>query len=472
VRPIFFETVIVGLVAALLALLVTALTFELLLRQVPPAAYGSAHVRLDFRVVVFAVALGIVAGIVFAVVPAWRCARLDVQALVQGRRAGRWHRHGTFGQPMIAVQVGVAIVLVSGAAIAGRSLVSVLRVPLGFSPDNLIAINARPDAGKPADFREFYERSVETLSRRSDVTAASAGGSIPTDGFRAAENVEVSGGQRPVDVLHVLPGYFETIGIPLVRGRLLTREDMRGGVDAAVVAESAARALFPDQNAVGATFRSRQGRHFTIVGVVGDVQRSLSRQMPPPAYVFPPRDTSRSMTIVARMRSPGPHVLAEVRREIAALAPGSPVTGVWWSDAIDTLASYRNPRFQTLVLGAFAVLALVLTVMGVFAAVTFVVAARTREMGVRLALGAPPRSLVSLVLRQAVTPVAAGILAGLLATPWLRRVAEAQLFEVNTRDPLTLAAAVITVAAAAVVAAYLPARHATRVDPIEALRAE
>jgi putative ABC transport system permease protein len=472
VRPIFFETMIVGIAAALLALLVTALMFELLLRQVPPAAYGSANIQFDIRVAVFAIGLGVLAGFVFAVVPSWWCARLDVQALVRGRRAGRWRRHGTLGQPMIAVQVGVAIVLVFGAVIAGRALVSVLRVPLGFSPDNLIAINARPDELSTADFRGFYERSVETLRRRSDVMAAGAGGSVPTDGFRAAENVETSGHQRPVDVLHVLPGYFETIGMPLLRGRLLTREDMRGGFNGAVVAESAAQALFPEQDPVGATFRSRQGRHFTVVGVVGDVQRSLSRHMPPPAYVFPPRDTTRGMTIVARMRNRGPQALDDIRRDIAALAPGSPVTGVWWSDSIDSLASYRNPRFQTLVLGAFAGLALVLTAMGIFSVVTVVVATRTREMGVRLALGAPPRSLVGLVLRQAVTPVAIGILAGLVTTRWLRRVAEAQLFEVNARDPFTLAGAAFIVAAAAVVAAYLPARHATRVDPIDVLRAE
>jgi len=194
--------------------------------------------------------------------------------------------------------------------------------------------------------------------------------------------------------------------------------------------------------------------------------------MPPAAYVFPPRDTTRGMTIVTRMRSPVPHALADIRREIAALAPGSPVTAVWWSDSIDALGAYRNPRFQTLVLGTFAVVAPLLTAMGIFAALTFVVAARTREMGVRLALGASPRSLVSLVLRQAFTPVAVGILAGLLATQWLKRVAEAQLFGVNARDPLTLAAAVVAVAAAAFVAAYLPARHATRVDPIDVLRVE
>ena len=471
VRPILFETLIVGIIAAVLALLGTAITFDLLLRQVPPAAYGSATIQLDFRVAVFAVALGILAGVVFAVVPSWWSARLDVQALVQGRRAAGRRRHGAFGQPMIAAQVGLAIVLVFGAVIAGRAFVSVLHVPLGFSPEDLIAINARPDSSQPPELRGFYERAIETLSQRADVVAAGAGGSIPMDGFRAPDAVEIAGGQRPVDVLHVLPGYLETIGMRLVRGRLLTRDDVRGG-DAAVLSESAARALFPGRDAVGARFRSRQGRQFTIVGVVGDVQRSVSQKLDPPAYVIPPQDTNRGMTLVARMRTRGPRTLAEIRHGIGALAPGTPVTGVWWSDSIDALTAYRNPRFQTLVLGAFAVLALSLTALGIFAAVAFAVAARTREMGVRLALGAPPRSLVRLVVRQAVTPVVVGILLGLVATQLLRRIAEAQLFEVNARDPLTLAAAVVTVAVAALVAAYLPARHATRVDPIGVLRTE
>jgi putative ABC transport system permease protein len=469
VRPIFFETLIVGIAAALLALLVTALAFDMLLRQVPPGAYGGVAIGLDFRVALFAVMLGILAGFCFAVLPAWWSARLDVRALVDGRPARE--QRGAFGQSMIAAQVGLAIVLVFGAVIASRAFVSVLRVPLGFSPDNLIAINTRP-AGAEPDMRAFYMRAVEALASRVDVAAASAGGSVPMDGFGAFEQAELSGSQRPVDVLHVLPGYFETIGISLVRGRLLTSDDLRNNVDAAVIAESAARALFPDGDAVGATFRSRQGRRFTIVGVVSEVQRSLSRQLAPPAYALPPQDTTRGMTIVARMRSRGPRTLEDVRRQIIALTPGTPVSGEWWSDSINAQTEYRNPRFQTMVLGTFAVLGLVLTALGIFAAITFVVAARTREMGVRLAIGAQPRSLVRLVVRQALTPVVAGILAGVIATQWTRRISEAQLFEVNTRDPVTLIAAVITVTVAALVAAYLPARHVTRVDPIRVLRAE
>lgn len=472
VRPIFFETLIIATAAAVLGLIVTALTFDVLLRQVPPIAYGSAAVHIDFRVVTFALALGLGGGFGFAIVPAWSSATLDVQALVQGRRAGGRRRHGVFARPMIAAQVALAIVLVFGAVIAARAFVSVLRVPLGFVPEGLIAINVRPQGQNAPPLRAFYTRAVETLARRADVLSAAAGGSVPMDGFAGAEVVETSGNQRSADVLHVLPGYFETIGMSLISGRLLSWDDVQSGAGVAVLSESATRALFPGRDPVGATLRSRQGRSFTVVGIVADVQRSLSRKLDPPAYVIPLADTTRGMTLVARVRSRGPHTLAQIRREIGALAPDTPVTAVWWSDSIDALTDYRNPRFQTLVLGSFAALALGLTALGIFAVVAFVVAARTREMGVRLALGAQPHSLVMLVVRQALAPVAAGLLAGLVAAQWLRRLAEAQLFEVNARDPATLAAAAITVTAAALVAAYVPARHASRVDPIVVLRAE
>jgi putative ABC transport system permease protein len=148
------------------------------------------------------------------------------------------------------------------------------------------------------------------------------------------------------------------------------------------------------------------------------------------------------------------------------------VTGVWWSDAMDEQTAYRNPRFQTLVLGTFAGLALGLTALGVFGVVTSAVARRMREMAVRLAVGAPPRSLIVLVLRQLLPPLIAGIVIGLAATQGLRRIAESQLYEVNARDPLILSAAVFTVCLAAVVAAYLPARFAGRVDPVVALRCD
>jgi putative ABC transport system permease protein len=468
VRPIIFETLIVGTAAALLAMTVTALTFDLLLRQVPPVAYGNVTISFDVRVAVFAMTLGILAGLFFAVLPAWWSARLDGRALVHGRSSGE-RRRGGFG-PMIVAQVALAIVLVFGAVITGRAFVSVLLIPLGFSPDRLIVLNARP-AGVNPNLHDFYARAVDMLSRRADVLAASAGASIPPDGFRASEQAEPSGSDRPLDIIHVLPGYFETLGIPLIKGRLLTRDDVGSG-DVAVVSASAAAALFPDGNVLGATFRSRAKRQFTVVGVVGDVQRSVSRQLAAPAYALPPRDTNRGMTIVARVRAHGPRTLDDIRREIAALTPGAPVVAQWWSAAVADQAGYRNPRFQTLVLTTFAVIGLALTGLGIFGAVAFAVAVRAREMGVRLALGAQPRGLMWLVIREALAPVAIGTLGGLVATRSLGHVAEAQLIGVDARDPLTLVAVVVTVGAAASLAAYLPARHVTRGDPIDALRTE
>jgi putative ABC transport system permease protein len=211
-----------------------------------------------------------------------------------------------------------------------------------------------------------------------------------------------------------------------------------------------------------------------VVGIVGDVRRSLSRALDPPAYVVPPDDTNRGLTLVARMRVRQAGTLADLRWTLTGLAPDTPVTGVWWSDSISVLTAYRTPRFQLLVLGTFAVLALGLTGLGIFAAVAGAVALRTRELGVRLALGASPRSLVRFAVGRALVPIATGVVFGLIATEWLRRVAVASLFQldVSTGAALTLGAAVTVVASAALVAAYVPARRASRIDPVMVLRAE
>jgi putative ABC transport system permease protein len=185
-------------------------------------------------------------------------------------------------------------------------------------------------------------------------------------------------------------------------------------------------------------------------------------------------DAIRLLTVVARVR-PGSrtaNVLSAIRREVAGMAPGNTVTASWWGEEIAGATAYSNPRFQAIVLGGFGVLALGLTAIGVFGIVAFLVAARTREMGIRLAIGASPGSLIRLIVGEALPPLAVGLAAGLLATRWLAGFAEAQLFDVDTRDPLTLGLAAATVVASALAAAYLPARRGARVDPVVVLRTE
>jgi len=468
VRLVTCEALLIGLVGSALALVVTYLTFDLLLKQVPPIAYGRAPVGVDLRVFAFGAALGVIAALAVAAVPAWRSTRFDVQFLVQQRDAVRSR---SFGRPMVAIQVAMAVVLVFGAAVTARALLSVLQVPLGFSPDRIATIGIAP-ALRGVALQDFYLRAFEALSRRADVVSVGAATSLPLSSAVADQAVAVNGVRhRSVAIYHVLPGYFETLEMPLRRGRLLDVNDARSGALVAVLSEAAVRALFPDRDPIGASVSTPSGGTFTVVGVVADIRRSLEQESTHPVYVLP-HEAIRMMTMVVRTRSIGAATLADLKRDVAALSPNSPVGAAWWSESIAALTAYRNPRFQTVVLGSFAALALVLTATGILGVVSFLIATRTRELGIRIAIGATPASLVGMMLRQTLMPVGIGLIAGLIATRWAGRLAEAQLFKVDVSDPATLVAASATVLLTAVIAAYFPARRAGKIDPVATLRAD
>jgi hypothetical protein len=242
-------------------------------------------------------------------------------------------------------------------------------------------------------------------------------------------------------------------------------------INVAVVSESAARLLFPGRDAVGGSFENRSGHRFDVVGVVADVVKSLQRETGPEVYYIP-RDALRGATLMARARRANAAMLPQVRRQLAALAPGTVVTTEWWADTIAGTTAYRNPRFQTLVLSAFAVIALVLIAVGIWTIVSFIAATRARELGIRLAMGAEASALIALLVRQTLVPVVAGLIAGGFATRWFSQLMKAQAANVETRDPALLAGAIVTIVAAATLAAYIPARRGSRVNPIVVLRAE
>jgi predicted permease len=393
-----------------------------------------------------------------------------VQTLVSGR-----HRHGRainrLGRPMLAAQVAFAIILVFGAGIATRAFVHVLRTPLGFNPENVMKVSVSPPRGT-ANLPEFYRRVLDTLARRPDVIAAGAAGAVPLGGAGFWSSITRPESKRRVaGVVHALPGYFPAAGIDLVRGRLLTWDD-GVGAPGTVLSESAARALFPDVDPLGQVLDSGSGESWRVVGIVRDVRSSLDRESEPPVYVIPTGRTT-VMPVLARMRGRHEAARTDVRRELALAVPDAFLISTgWWTDSIHGLTAFKNPRFQTLVLTSFAAMALAVTALGVFGVVTFLVATRTREMGIRVAVGASAGSLVGLIVRQALWPVVVGLLVGLLATRWAAQLAHAQLFEVETDDPVTLGLAVVVVLVAALIAAYLPARRASRIDPLIVLRAE
>jgi putative ABC transport system permease protein len=355
-----------------------------------------------------------------------------------------------------------------------------LQTPLGFSPNDVLSISMVPPSGEP-DRQAYYERVVRALADRADVVAASAAGSTPFSGQFPDEGVVAANGSPlPAGIVHALPGFFAVAGIPLRAGRVSTLEDARADPDVAVVSESAARVLFGRSDPLGARVRNRSGREYRVIGVVGDVTHALSggaTSVPPPVYVIPGEST-RALTVVARVRHRNAGSLAAIAADLRPLAADSPPRVEWWADRIAADHAYRDPRFQMIVLGSLAGLALGLTALGIASVVAYLVSARTREIGVRVAVGAPPGSLVRLIVGQSLLPVVAGVVAGLGLAQVLRGFIAAQLASANTpaaietHDPALLIAAAGTVAAAALAAAYLPARRASRIDPTDALRAE
>jgi len=468
VRPLIFEALIIGSVGAVLAVLLTAAGFSALLEQVPSAAYGNARVGIDLRVGLMSLALGLAGGVVFAVMPAMRAARVDVLAILQSR-VGRARTPWRAGRVLLAGQVALAVVLVLGAAIAARAFVSVLRTPLGFDPDRVVQLDVAAPRGT-TDFAGHYRRVVDQLAARPDVVAAGATGTPPMGGWGAWSGIVRPGTkERIASLVHTYPGYFEAIGAAPVAGRTLRWEDAGTGV---VLTEGAARAIFGDAPALGQIVDTGGTGALRVVGIVPAQRMSLADDVAAltHAHTVPAGRTSLAV-VYAKMRARDESVLRTLRRDLAGVASGSPISARWWTDSLASGSSFRDPRFQAMVLGSFAAIAIGLTALGVFGIVAFLVASRRREMGVRLAIGAEPRALVRLMVWQALVPVGVGLAAGLLSANWAARWAESRFVRLDTSDPWTLVIAAAVVIAATTLAALVPARRAARIDPTVVLKA-
>jgi predicted permease len=466
VRPILFETLLIASAATVLATAATALVSDVLIREVPRVVYGRAFAGFDFRVAAFAWLVGISAGLMFAVAPAWSATRMDVQALIR-KGPGRGHRSRRRIVPMIAAQVALAIALVAGALTAARAFVAVLNEPLGFDPDNVAALRVQPRLDGPAT-RDFLMRVVEALGQHPDVVAIGIGSSRPFDRIGGADRA--GEGTDLFPVAHVLPGYWEALGMRLRQGRFPDSGSSATGLEPVVMTRSAAQVLFQGRSPIGDTVTIRK-RLAEVVGVVDDVMTDFDD--PRPWIYLVPHDFLQLSTIVVKTRARRAEILADLRRRVVAMTPPSePVTAKWLEESIGSHAGYRNPRFQAVVLGTFGVLALGLAALGTAAIVAAVVASRNREMGVRIATGASPRSLVRLVVAETFASIVVGLGGGIAATLLLERLAAARIADLEAISIDAIGVAVLLVLGAGLMAAYLPARRAGRVDPIVVLRAE
>jgi putative ABC transport system permease protein len=458
-------------------------------RGLPPLQFPRVEeVRLDGVVLLFTAGIAIATGLLCGIVPALRASRVDLQEAVKaaGQRASAAVSTRRLSDTFVVVQFALSLVLLAGAGLLLRSYQQLLRVELGYRTDNVLTARVSlpyPRYGTDTVVRTFYDGLLERVRAIPGVRAAGVASRIPLSGGNPQDNVVAEGREpkpgEPVlvaNIRHVSPGYFEAIGTPLLRGRAFEPTDDGRSTRVAVVDEAFARHFWPTENAIGKRF-AHQGdttsqRWVTIIGVVANVKHNRVDERPDlQVYESLAQRTTWNNTIVVRASIQPELLVAQLRRAVAASDPTIPLFQVrTMRSAVDQSLSPR--RVTNTLLGGFAIVALILAVIGIYGVMALSVSGRTKEFGIRLALGAQPANVRSIVLRHGLLLAGVGVGIGLAGALGVTRFLRSLLFNVSPVDWVTFAGGVVVLSAAALVACYLPARRATRADPIVVLRTE
>jgi putative ABC transport system permease protein len=488
IRQLLTESLLIGVLGGLLGLALASFGTETLIALQARGLPRTSEIRLDGRVLAFAASLAIGTGLLFGLVPALLMARrATAQSLREGGRGLLRGRGGRLRGALVIGEIALAMMLLAGAGLLIRSFNQLRQVDPGFHTRNALTFRlalpeaAYADAGRRT---RWYGDLLARLAGLPGVEAAGAVTALPLSGSRWNFSFEVDGrpklpsAQQPTLETRVATlDYFGAIGLPLLRGRTFATADRDGAPQVVLLSEAAARRHFPGEDPIG--------RHITlgwgdgekkaggeIVGIVGDVKElGLGEASPPQIYLPYAQQPVRSMTVVLRTSVPPLGLAPGVRRIVAELDPSLPIARLRSLDEVMS-RSLSEPRFYTLLLGAFAGSALLLAALGIFGVMSYAVAQREREIGIRVALGAHPRDVLRLVLSGAAGLATLGVGLGLLGSLALSRILASLLFNLSPTDPLTFACVALALATTALLASALPALRATRVDPLVALRSE
>ncbi len=486
VRQMMTESLVLAVIGGAAGLVVARYGIHALVGIIPAGQRPTAlaDVGVNASVVVYSCLISVVAGILFGLLPALREARPQMaEVLKQGVRGSA--RAGALRDALVIGEVALTIVLMSGAALFGRSLVKLMSIQLGFQSEHLMTAGVfLPDANyTQASSRMAFDRIVDRVRSLPGVEAAGLVTKLPLDwgnsvGFDILGQPPSEPGKEPTaSYRSSSSGYLSALRIPLSRGRDFGAGDaIAGAPHVGMVNRAFAEAYFKDGNAVGQSIIMGIGGRDTIriVGQVGDVPiGNIDEHIPPTLYIPFAQDPETYMSIAIRSQRDVGELSRELNRIVDETAPGAAVVNPAAMDQLITNSgSVFMRRFPLLLIGAFATATLVLALIGVYGVVSYSVAQRTRELGIRVALGAQTQSLVLLVVRHGAWMAIAGMTTGILASLLLGRFVAGMLYGIGARDPATLAFVSIVLGAAAVAATIVPARRATKVDPAVALQAE
>jgi putative ABC transport system permease protein len=455
-----------------------------LLTRVAPAAMARlAGARVDAAVLAFALGVSLVTAFTFGLLPAVRAARIDLRGALHadGRRTAH-APNSVARRALVAADVALAVVLLVGAGLMIKSVGRLLGVHPGFDPERVLSMQIALGGAAYAKNEAVVAAAnaiVERLRALPGVESAAAAGQIPLGGNGDTWGFHIEG--RPagaedpsVERYSVTPDYFSVMRIPLRRGRLFTDGDRASSEFVMLIGERTARVLWPGADPIGQRVRigGYSGPWITIVGIVGDV-RHRELAAPPTMQMYLPETqfTDSDLTLVLRADGDPAALAGEARGAIWSVAKGVPVFEV--APLTELVARSVGPRrFVMLLLEAFGVVALLMTAVGVYGVISYSVAERTREIGIRTALGASSRDIVRLVMGAGLLVVCAGVAVGALTAAGATRFLAGSLYEVSATDPATFATVALLLVAVAVIAQAVPIARAMRVDPTVALRQE
>jgi predicted permease len=491
VRQLLTESLMLAMTGAALGLLTAQWATGALVAMVPEGLARTSEISLDSRVLAFTFVVALVTGILFGLAPAAQASRLDLNRVLgaNGRGASAAPGGVRLRSILVVSQLAFAFVLLTGAGLLLRSFYRLQHVDPGFRPDHVLTFlldvpsNRHAGAQRPV----FVQQLLQSTRVLPGVKSASAIFGLP---LSEAESIftalEVEGrpvprSQRPRVAFRIVESqYFNTMGIPLLQGRTFTPRDEQGGPPLAIINETFARQLFKGENPVGRHIKpsiafgeTDESPMREIVGVIADVKSaSISGNIPLEVYApQTPTDFIGEMTMVVRtMNDPGALVPA-MRSLVISMDRDLPIRRVKTLDQYVS-GSISAQRFEALLLGTFAVLAFVLTTIGLYGVISYSVVQRTREMGIRIALGAQRGSISRMVVREGALLTVTGVAAGLIISWFAVGLIRSLLFGIGATDPATFIAVPLLLLAVAMAASYVPARRATRVDPIVALRCE
>ena len=497
VRQLLTESILLAAAGGGVGLLLASLGVKLLLTLGYDKIPRLQEVTLDSRVLGFTLILSLLTGAVFGLAPAFQAVRFDLQTLLKaGGRAAAPTGRSRLRAALVVAEVALSLILLVGAGLLIKSFWRLQQVDTGFRAEQLLTLHLFPPASAyPTDLHvsTFYENLLQRVKSLPGVTDAAVADAVPLGDRSGGTVMETEG--RPVEASAansagwrvVSPEFFRTMGVRLLRGRFLEDSDLESSAEVAVVNETLARTHWPDENPLGRRIRllNRPPGHattsfLTVVGVAADVKNGGLTEVVRQEVYVPLRQRQaaidgmgfeRQMTLAVRTSGEPLEVVNAVRREVGSLDPSVPVAGVRTMEQIMAAVTVQ-PRFNTILLGIFATVALVMAAVGIYGVMSYSVTRRKHEIGVRMALGARRGDVLKIVVRQGMTLALAGVAVGTVASFALTRVMAGLLYGVSATDTGTFAGIALLLTAVALLACYLPARRATKVDPMTALRYE